>query len=99
MEMDGKLERDIQEKIIKQLEGLPGVECFKIMKANKVNIPDLFFTSVKTGPWLVELKKDNEEPRSGQYKIIEKLNKCGMQACWVAGWSGWISFVKKIFLL
>lgn len=99
MSMDEKLESEIQTRILHQLEGVPDCECFKIRKANKDNVPDLFFTTKKTGPWFVELKKDGEEPRIGQYKIIDKLNRCGIQATWVSGWSGWIEFVKKIHLL
>jgi hypothetical protein len=99
MSMDDKLEGEVQIKILHQLEGIRDCECFKIIRANKNNVPDLFFTTPKTGPWLVELKKYDKEPRIGQYKTIDKLNSCGMQACWVSGWSGWIFFVKKIGLL
>jgi hypothetical protein len=99
MSMDGKLESKVQAKALRQLKNIPGCECFKIMRANEDHIPDVFFTTKKTGPWLVEFKKDGEEPRPGQYKKINKLNECGMQSCWVEGWSGWIFFVKKIGLL
>jgi hypothetical protein len=84
---------------LKFLESRNEVFSFKIKQANRIGIPDIFFTTVKTGPWFVEIKLENEKPLIHQYAIIDKLNKCGMRATWISGWDGWIAFVKKIGLL
>jgi len=93
------LEKDLQAKILKFLESRNEVFSFKIKQANRIGIPDIFFTTVKTGPWFVEIKPENEEPWIHQCAIIDKLNKCGTKATWISGWKGWIAFVKKIGLL
>jgi len=74
------LEKDLQAKILKFLESRNEVFSFKIKQANRIGIPDIFFTTVKTGPWFVEIKPENEEPWIHQCAIIDKLNKCGTKA-------------------
>lgn len=72
--------------------------AFKIMQCSDAGCPDVFFTSKETGPVFLEVKREGEEPREHQYAFIDKLNKCGTNATWVASWEMWVDTRKKLGL-
>jgi hypothetical protein len=91
-------ESKLKSKILKDLRSYKQMVCFKIMKCSDNKIPDIFFTSVLTGPCFLEIKKPGEKPDKGQLHMIGRLNICGAKALWTDNWPHWVS-VKKILNL
>jgi hypothetical protein len=94
-----KNESSLQRKILLDLRSYGKyVEVFKIMKSSDNGIPDLLFTSVMTGPILLETKRDGETPRKLQQFHIDKINQCGCKAYYVDSWAEWVILKKVIGL-
>ena len=91
-------ESKLQSKILKDLRSYKQLICFKIKQSSINGVPDIFATSLITGPFLIEIKKPGEKPNKLQMAIIEKLNKCGIRALWTDNWPHWVA-IKKILNL
>lgn len=91
-------EKKLQTKILHDLESRPDTECFKIMKANKDGVCDIWFTNIRTGPYLLEVKAPGEQPSKKQHHFIGRVNASGGVALWVDTWQGWVDLKKDIGL-
>lgn len=85
-------ESTLQTKILNDLRSL-GKNCvaFKVEKASENGVPDVFFTTKKTGAVFVECKSQDKDPSKKQTAMIQWLNECGVKAfkCWDIGdWNG-----------
>jgi hypothetical protein len=93
-----KLEKNLQSKIIEDLEANTPHKCFsfKVSKANKNFIADLFVISHR-GCFAVELKKENGIESPGQKNTREILNSFHphIQAFVVSSWQEWVEIKKK----
>ena len=89
-------ESELQRKILRDLESYDDVECFKIMKANKNAIPDIFFTSCVTKGVLIEAKRLKGKARANQEKKIYRLNKCGTLALICDSWDQWMEIKRNL---
>jgi hypothetical protein len=89
-------ESELQSRVLADLESLGSeCECFKIEKANKNGIPDIFFTTRASGPCMIEMKKPGEKPTPLQQHHIDGLIRCGCKAFVCDGWDAWIT-IKKV---
>lgn len=90
-------ESRLQTKILNDLRSM-GKHCvaFKIMKCSENGVPDIFFTTKKTGPILIETKAPKGEPSAKQGNMIQQLNDCGCRTfhCW--SWQDWIIIKEDI---
>lgn len=90
-------ESEIQSKILSDLESYkPYIECFKIEKANKDGVPDVFFTSVLTGGVFLEVKKPGEKPSETQTHQMRRLDMCGCRCFVVDCVKDWISVKRSL---
>lgn len=90
-------EKILQTKILKDLRSLGKYcICFKIEKSSDNGIPDIFFSTVISGPILLEIKDNNEKPNKLQLYQINKSNLCGCKTYWVDSWQKWIELKKNI---
>ena len=89
-------ESNLQRKILRDLESINGCECFKIMKANKNAIPDIFFTTLITKGVFIEAKKSKGIARANQLKKIDKLNKCGTLTFVCDSWDRWMEIKREL---
>lgn len=98
--MSKKIEQNLQTKILKDLNSL-GKCCvaFDVMKCSEGGVPDVFFTTVVTGPVLVEVKKPGGVLSRKQEDMIANLNDCGCKSFVVWNWSDWVAFKKVIGLV
>ena len=92
-------ESKLQRKILRDLESIEDCECFKIMKANKNAIPDIFFTTFITKAVLVEAKKSKGKARYNQKKKIAKLNRCGTRTYICDSWDQWMEIKRYVGLI
>lgn len=72
--------------------------CFKIIKTSDNGIPDIFFSTEKTGGVFIETKKLSGKARKLQHNKVEKLNKCGSKAFFCYSWSQWVEIKENIGL-
>ena len=96
--MKGKL---LQTNILTDLECMwRKKKCFsfKVMKANKNAIPDIFFTTPNTGGVFVEVKGDNDRLSDKQSYVIGELNKYGSKAITCYSWGEWLEIKSNLQL-
>lgn len=93
-------ESTLQTKILNDLRSM-GKDCvaFKIMKASEDGVPDIFFTTFKTGAVFIECKAPNGVISPKQKAMIQWLNGCGVKAyeCW--GINDWINIKRELGML
>ena len=93
------LESQLQSRVLADLESFgPVCECFKIEKANKNGVPDIFFTMASCGPCMIEMKKPGEKPSPLQQHRIDNLNRCGCKTFVCDCWDAWIT-IKHVLSL
>jgi len=92
------LEATLQDKILRDLDSL-GKYCvaFKIRKSSVDGTPDVFFTTLKTGPALVEIKRPDGTLSPKQEEMLKDLNDCGCRAFAVWSWKDWVEL--KCYLM
>ena len=97
----GKVEQNLQGKILRDLNSL-GKECvaFDVMKCSEDGVPDVFFTTVVTGPVFVEVKK----PKGGVWSTKQQdmhinLNDCGCKSFVAWSWPEWVTIKKYLGLV
>lgn len=95
-----KYESDFQSDILKDLRSYGKYcECFKIMSASDLGVPDVFFTTSKTGCVFIEVKREKDgKPSPAQILKNEKLNRCGCKAFFCYTWAEWVEIKKTIGL-
>ena len=90
----------LQTKILNDLRAM-GKYCvaFKIMKASEDGVPDVFFTTLKTGAVFIECKSPDGVISVKQKAMIKWLNECGVKAfeCW--GIDDWVKIKKQLGML
>ena len=83
-------ESKLQTKILEDLRSYgKNIVAFKIQKTSDNGIPDVFFTTLRTGAVFIEVKKKGEKPTALQNKKIRDLSKCGCLACYCSSWEEW----------
>lgn len=93
-------EKSLQARIKNDLKNNHKAVVFNITPGiySTRNIPDLFFTTEKTGPVWIEIKKsDSKDPSPGQGTIIDRLNSHGCHAFVVGSWQRWIDVKWLLF--
>lgn len=94
-----KNEKKVQNMILGDLRALGRYcEVFKIMKTSDAGIPDIFFTTVLTGPVLIEAKKLKGTLQEIQKLKIAKLNDCGARTFVCHSIQEWVDIKKKLKL-
>jgi hypothetical protein len=83
-------ESNIQSKILKDLRSLKDCVVFKIHKTSDNGIPDICFTSKKTGAVFIEVKSPGKKPSKLQINKINKINKSGSKAFYCDSWDSWM---------
>jgi len=92
-------EAKLQDLILKDLRYLgKNVECFKIKSASDNGVPDIFFTTIKTGPVFVEVKDKEKKPRKIQQSIINSINDNGCKAYSCDSWESWVALKRVVGL-
>jgi hypothetical protein len=90
-------ESKIQSAILRDLESYqPFITVFKIEKANKDGVCDVFFSSKLTGAVFVECKRPGETPSKNQIGMIESLNSTGCKAFSCDSIPAWIKLKKQL---
>lgn len=95
--MKNALESKLQSSILSDLESY-GDKCvsFKVERANKNGIPDVFFTMVCCGPCMVEVKRKGEKPSDLQKLRVSQLNECGCKTFVCDDWASWINIKSTL---
>ena len=92
-------ESNLQTKILNDIESWGAKSMvFKIMKCNINGVPDVFFTTVFSGPVFLELKAPRKKPDPHQELIINKLRKCGVPAFSCDSWERWVEIKNELNL-
>jgi len=92
-------EKKLQTSILDDLRSMKDCFCFKIMKASDDSIPDIFFTTLKSGSVFVEVKSPGKIPSPSQQRILDLLSKCGAKSFSCDSWSGWIKIKQTLGIL
>jgi hypothetical protein len=89
----------IQKTIINDLSSFyPFVEFYKIIKTNDNGNHDLFVSSKATGPFLLELKKEDGVKSKIQEHKSSSFSKCGINCYTIWSIDGYINLKKHLKL-
>jgi len=92
-------ESRLQTSILHDLESRKDCTCFKIMKCNEDGVPDIFFTTITSGPIFVEVKARGGVVSPKQKSMHDKLNKNGCPTFIVYTWQDWVKLKINLLLL
>jgi len=91
-------ETKLQYKILRYIESrFPGSVCFKIEKASKNGVADIWYAIPGFPPTFAEIKKNEKEKlRPNQIAMKERMLKAGQRAIEIKSWRMWMEEVGKI---
>lgn len=75
-------EKKIEQELIKEVKAMGGI-CYKFMSPGRKHVPDRLCVLPKGIIFFVECKKEDEEPRSGQYRELVRLRDMDHHAYYV----------------
>lgn len=91
------IEKNLQTKILQDLESMDGVLPFKLEKANINGLADVWFI-YRNGVACVEVKKPGKEPEPHQRLLLNRINAIGgARAYWCNTWERWIEIKTELF--
>ena len=95
----GKVEQNLQTKILQDLNSM-GKHCvaFDVMKCSEDGVPDVYFTTVKTGSVWVEVKKPDGVWSKKQQEMCQRMHECGTRSYVAWLWSDWVKIKKELGL-
>lgn len=94
-----KNEAKLQSDILSDLRSFGKYcECFKVESPSDNGIPDIFFTTKATGPFLIETKRKKGVAEKLQLTKIKGLNRCGCCSRLIFSWEEWVEFKSLVGL-
>ena len=90
-------ESNLQTKILRDLDSR-GKHCvaFKIEKSSVNGTFDVFFTTKKTGPILLETKARKGRVSALQNEMHKNLSECGCKSFFCYTWPQWVSLKNML---
>ena len=91
-------ESKLQYKILRFIESnFKGSVCFKIEKASKNGVADIWYAIPGYPPTFAEIKRDEKEKlRPVQLAMQKRMLEAGQRAIAIKSWNQWAAEVHKI---
>lgn len=91
------LEKNLQRKIILDIERIDGALVFKIEKASINGVPDVFGALPLVGGFYIEVKNGDKGVLSqAQIYVMSRLNNCGVKSFVVSSLQEWLELRKVL---
>lgn len=91
-------ESNLQTKALNDVRGTDGCFATKIEKASDNGFPDVFVTTLWTGPFVVEFKSPGKDAKSHQKTMHATLQRCGCRTFVCDTWERWMEIKKEMGL-